>query len=108
MTKKILTPTEYSEQIDAKRKQTKHINEFAEWFNSKLTTSISIGVATIRSVELFDIPDKFTVRRKSDMESLKFTPDIVDYLKEYGWIVQEIEVNPEFPHTKNVIQLLPS
>lgn len=107
MTKKILTPTEYSEQIDVKRKQRKYINEFAEWFNSELTLKISTGVATIRSVELFDIPDKFTVRRESNMESLKFTPDIVDYLKEYGWVVQEIEVKPELPYTKNVIQLLP-
>lgn len=107
MLKKILTPTEYSEKIDSKREHDNYINEFAEWFNSELMHQIDTGVATIRSVELFDIPDKFTVRRKSDLNSLKFTTDIVNYLREYGWSVQDVKVKSEFPYTKNLVQLVP-
>lgn len=107
MLKKILTPTEYSEKIASKREHDNYINEFAEWFNNELNHIISTGAATIRSVELFDIPDKFTLKRKSDMDSLKFTTDIVNYLNEYGWTVQDVKVKSEFPHTKNLIQLVP-
>lgn len=107
MLKKILTPTEYSEKIDSKREHDNYINEFAEWFNNELTTRISTGVATIRSVELFDIPDKFTINRESDTDSLKFTTDIVNYLHEYGWVVQDVKVRSDSSYTKNLIQLVP-
>ena len=107
MLKKILTPTEYSRKIDSKREHDNYINEFAEWFNNELTTRISTGVATIRSVELFDIPDKFTINRESDTDSLKFTTDIVNYLNDYGWAVQDVKAKSEFPHTKNLVQLVP-
>lgn len=107
MLKKILTPTEYSGKIDSKREHDNYINEFTEWFNKELTTRISTGVATIRSVELFDIPDKFTINRESDTDSLKFTTDIVNYLNEYGWTVQDVKVRSESSYTKNLIQLVP-
>lgn len=103
---KILTPAEYCKAIAEKKQYNEYLNEFTDWFNNELKSKINMGVATIRSVELFDIPDKFIAKDRDNDGRLVFTNDIVNYLNDNGWAIRKFEVNSDYPFQKNLIQLV--